>query len=164
MTISSKHVTIVIPVFGKRITSMISLDKIMTRDVVTARISTDIYDAVRMMADGNITGLPVVDEDERLVGVVTEKDVMRYLLNTENIEGTVQDCMTTDVISLNLNDNKLLDVIKILVEKKFRRVPIECEGKLKGIISRRDVILYIFSCALKDRGVINSTVGGKVFA
>ncbi|MHC4212338.1 MAG: CBS domain-containing protein [Planctomycetota bacterium] len=157
---------------------MISIEKIMTRDVVTAMTTTNLYDAVRMMADGNITGLPVVDEDEKLVGVVTEKDVMRYLLNTENIEkdvmryllntenieGTVQDCMTTDVISLNLNDNKLLDVIKVLVEKKFRRVPIECEGKLKGIISRRDIILYIYSCELKDRGVINSSVGGKVFA
>ena len=143
---------------------MISLEKIMTRDVVTAMTTTNIYDAVRMMADGNITGLPVIDEDEKLVGVVTEKDVMRHLLNTENIEGTVQDCMTTDVISLNMNDNDLLDVIKILVENKFRRVPIECEGKLKGIISRSDIILYIYSCELKDRGVINSTVGGKVFA
>jgi CBS domain-containing protein len=143
---------------------MINLEKIMTRDVVTARITTNMYDAVRMMSDGNITGLPVVDEDEKLVGVVTEKDVMRYLLNTENIEGTVQDCMTAEVISLNMNDNNLLDAIKILVEKKFRRVPIESEGKLEGIISRRDVILYIFSCELKDRGVIQATVGGKVFA
>ena len=143
---------------------MISLEKIMTSDVVTAMISTNIYDAVRMMADGNITGLPVVDEDEKLVGVVTEKDVMRYLLNTENIDGVVQDCMTADVTSLNMNDNSLLDAIKILVEKKFRRIPIESEGKLKGIVSRRDIILYIYSCELKDRGVINASVGGKVFA
>jgi CBS domain-containing protein len=55
---------------------MISLEKIMTKDVVTVGRTADIYDAIRMMADGNITGLPVVDEDEKLVGVVTEKDVM----------------------------------------------------------------------------------------
>ncbi len=142
---------------------MENLEKIMTKDVVTAMMATDLYDAVRMMSDGNITGLPVVDEDEKLVGVVTEKDVMRYLLNTENIEGTVQDCMTADVISLNLNDNNLLDVIKILTEKKFRRVPIESEGKLKGIISRSDVILYIFRCALKDREAINDSIKDDVF-
>jgi CBS domain-containing protein len=143
---------------------MISLEKIMTRDVVTTMMTTNIYDAVRKMSDGNITGLPVVDEDEKLVGVVTEKDVMRYLLNTSNIEGTVQDCMTSDVISLNLNNNNLLDTIKILVEKNFRRIPIESEGRLKGIVSRRDVILFIYSCELKDRGVINASVGGKFFA
>ena len=108
---------------------MISLGKIMSRDVVTVRITTDIYEAIRMMADGNITGLPVVDEDEKLVGIVTAKDIMRHLLNTQSTDGKVEDCMTTDVISFNENEN-LLDVINTLVENKFRKVPIESEGKL----------------------------------
>jgi CBS domain-containing protein len=142
---------------------MISLERIMTRDVVTARRTTDVYDAIRMMADGNVTGLPVVDEDEKLVGTVTEKDVMQLLLNTQSTEGTVEDCMTTDVVSFDVKDN-LPDVMKTLVEKGFRRVPIESEGKLIGIITRRDIILYMFSCELKDRGVLTAAVGGKVFA
>ena len=143
---------------------MISLEGIMTRDVVMARTNTSLYEAVRTMADGNITGLPVVDEDDKLVGIVTEKDVIRYLLNTEGIDGTVQDCMSADVVSLNLDNDTMMDAIKILVEKNFRRIPIESEGKVKGVISRRDVILYILSCELKERGVINAAVGGKVFA
>jgi CBS domain-containing protein len=141
---------------------MISLEEIMTRDVVTVRSNADVYDAVRMMVDGNITGLPVVDDDEKLVGMVTEKDVMRRLLNTQSTKGTVQDCMITDVVSFDVNDN-LLDVVKTLVEGGFRRVPIESEGELKGIISRRDIIAYIFSCELKDRGVLGGVVAGKVF-
>ena len=143
---------------------MISLEKIMTKDVVMARTTTSLYEAVRTMADGNITGLPVVDEDDKLVGIVTEKDVIRYLLNTEGIDGTVQDCMSADVVSLNLDDYTMLDAVKILVEKNFRRIPIESKGKVKGVISRRDVILYILSCELKERGVINAAVGGTVFA
>jgi CBS domain-containing protein len=139
---------------------MTSLGTIMTKDVVTVKTSTDIYDAIRMMADGNITGLPVVDDDDKLVGIVTAKDVMRRLLNTRNTEGQVQDCMTTDVISFNEND-KLLDVINTLVENKFRKVPIESEGKLVGIISRRDVISYIFSLELKDRGELTKAIQGK---
>jgi CBS domain-containing protein len=142
---------------------MISLEKIMTRDVVTVGRTADIYDAIRMMADGNITGLPVVDEDEKLVGVVTEKDVMRYLLNTQSTKGKAQDCMTTDVVSVNVNDT-LLNVISILVNNGFRRVPIVSEGMLVGIISRSDIILYMFSLELKDRGVLIAAVGGKVFA
>ena len=139
---------------------MTSLGEIMTRDVVTVRTTTDIYDAIRMMSDGNITGLPVVDEDNKLVGIVTAKDVMRRLLNTRNTEGQVQDCMTTDVISFNEND-KLLDVINTLVENKFRKVPIESEGKLVGIISRRDIISYIFSLELKDRGELTKAIMGR---
>jgi CBS domain-containing protein len=139
---------------------MTSLRKIMTRDVVTVRRTTDIYDAIRMMSDGNITGLPVVDEDDKLVGILTAKDVMRRLLNTRGTEGKVQDCMTTDVISFNENDN-LLDVINTLVENKFRKVPIESEGKLVGIISRRDIISYIFSLELKDRGELTRAIKGR---
>ena len=112
---------------------MTSLDKIMTRDVVAIERTADVYDAIRMMSDGNITGLPVVDEDGKLVGIVTERDVMGRLLTTQSTEGQVQDCMTTDVISFDVNDS-LLDVISTLVEKGFRRVPIVSEGKLAGII------------------------------
>ena len=132
----------------------------MTRDVVTVRRTADIYDAIRMMSDGNITGLPVVDDDEKLVGIVTEKDVMRRLLNTRNTEGKVQDYMTGDVISFNVNDN-LVDVINTLVENNFRRVPVESEGKLVGIISRRDIISYLFSLELKDRGILTTAVRGR---
>jgi CBS domain-containing protein len=139
---------------------MISLKKIMTRDVVTVKATTEIFDAIRMMADGNITGLPVVDEDDKLVGIVTAKDIMRRLLNTRGTEGKVQDCMTADVISFNQNDN-LLDVINTLAENKFRKVPIESKGKLVGIISRRDIISYIFSLELKDRGELTTAIRGK---
>lgn len=139
---------------------MISLKKIMTRDVVSVNRTTDIFDAIRMMSDGNITGLPVVDDDDTLVGIVTAKDIMKLLLNTQGVEGKVEDCMTTDVISFNENDN-LLDVINSLVENKFRKVPIESEGKLVGIVSRRDIISYIFSLELKDRGELTSAIKGK---
>jgi CBS domain-containing protein len=142
---------------------MTSLDKIMTRDVVVVEQTADIYDAIRMMSDGNITGLPVVDGDGKLVGVVTERDVMGRLLNTQSTQGRVQDCMTTDVVSLDINDS-LLDVISTLAEKGFRRVPIVSEGKLAGIISRSDIISYLFGCELKDRGEIAGTVKGKVLA
>jgi len=141
---------------------MISLEKIMTRDVVTVGRTTELYDAIRMMVDGNITGLPVVDDQNRLEGIVTEKDVMRFLLNTQTTEGTVEDCMTADVVSFNADDS-LVDVICALAENGFRRVPIVSAGKLEGIVSRRDVIAYVFSCELKDRGKLVGMVAGRVF-
>jgi CBS domain-containing protein len=142
--------------------SMISPEKLMTHDVVTVGRTADLYEAIRLMSDGNITGLPVVDEDGKLVAVVTEKDVMEWLLATENTDGQVQDCMTTDVVSFDVNDN-LLDVIRSLVENDFRRVPLKSEGKLAGVVSRSDIISYLLSCELKDRGEV-ATVKGKVLS
>ena len=68
--------------------------------------------------------------------------------------------MTSDVISFNEN-GELLDVIRTLVENKFHEVPIESEGKLVGIICRRDIISYIFSLELKDRGELTRAVEGR---
>jgi CBS domain-containing protein len=142
---------------------MTSLEGIMTRDVVTINQDADLYDAIRMMADGNITGLPVLDDAERLVGIVTEKDLLNHLLETNSTDGKVRDCMTLDVVTSDLHDN-LLDVMRTLVENGFRRVPVVSEGRMLGIVSRRDIILYLFGLQLKDRGVIAASLGGKVFS
>ncbi|MHC4639674.1 MAG: CBS domain-containing protein [Planctomycetota bacterium] len=142
---------------------MVSLEKIMSRDVVTVNQNAEIYDALRMMVDGNITGLPVLDDDGRLVGIVTEKDVMSRMLTTHNTQGNAADYMTTDVISFNVNDD-LLDIISALAKNDFRRVPIVSEEKLVGIISRSDIITYLFSLEVKDRGNVATAVKGKVFA
>ena len=141
---------------------MLNLEKVMSRDVVTVNQNTEIYEALRMMVDGNITGLPVLNDDGRLVGIVTEKDVMSRMLKTHSTQGKAADYMTTEVISFTVNDN-LLDVISALANNNFRRVPIVSEEKLVGIISRSDIISYLFSLELKDRGVIATAVKGRVF-
>ena len=141
---------------------MVNLEKIMSRDVVTVNQNAEIYDVLRMMVDGNITGLPVLDDDGKLVGIVTEKDVMSRMLTTHNTQGKAADYMTAEVISFNVNDN-LLDVISALAKNNFRRVPIVSGEKLVGIISRSDIISYLFSLELKDRGKIVTAVKGKIF-
>lgn len=140
---------------------MVNRGKVMSRYVATIAKDADIFDAIRMMVDGNITGMPVVDEDEVLVGMITERDVIRGLLRTQDTEAKVQDYMTTDIVSFNEEGN-LLDIITTLVENNFRRVPIESEGKLVGIISRRDIITYIFTLALEEREVLTTAIGDRL--
>ncbi len=140
---------------------MVNRGKIMSRYVATIAKDADIFDAIRMMVDGNITGMPVVDEDEVLVGIITERDVIRGLLRTQDTEAKVRDYMTTDIVSFNEEGN-LLDIITSLVENNFRRVPIESQGKLVGIISRRDIITYIFTLALEERGVLTTAIGDRL--
>jgi CBS domain-containing protein len=114
----------------------------MTTDVAFVKKDTPVYDVVAMLVDKDITGIPVVDDDMSLTGVITEKDVLRLLCDDPEESGNAEDYMSTQVVSFDQNDD-LIAVCECLVNSHFRRVPIVSEGKLVGIISRRDIIKYI---------------------
>jgi CBS domain-containing protein len=115
----------------------------MTRSVICTREDMPIYDAIRILSNRNLTALPVVDADLRLVGLVSEKDVLRILYEKEDrLERTVGDYMTRKIISFDVNAN-LIDICDCLMEHPFRRVPITEHGRLVGIASTSDVIRAI---------------------
>ncbi len=111
-----------------------------TKMVITTRPETPIYDAIRIMASRNITGLPVVDADLNVVGVLSEKDVLKLLYDTlDRADQTVADYMSTRVVTLDTNAT-LIDLCDCLMSGNFRRVPITEDGKLCAIASISDVI------------------------
>jgi CBS domain-containing protein len=102
------------------------------------------------MVDKNITGLPVLNDDGSLAGVITEKDALKLLYDIENDnQGNVEDYMSKGIVSFNENDS-LIDITDCLIKNNFRRVPIMSKGKLAGIISRKDIIAYILKLRHKD--------------
>ncbi|HUT29077.1 MAG TPA: CBS domain-containing protein [Sedimentisphaerales bacterium] len=117
--------------------------EIMTKDVITVKRTTPIYEAMELLANHDISGLPVVEDDMSLIGILSEKDVIR-LLDTEEgeTEKTVNDFMTQPALFFDVEES-LLDICDFLKKNVFRRVPITHEGKLVGIISIRDVIEFI---------------------
>ncbi len=116
---------------------------IMTRAVICTRPEMPLYDAVRLLAQRRITGMPVIDEELNLIGVLSEKDVLRMLYDTaDSIEQTVSDYMNVGAVSLDVNDT-LIDLCDCMTENIFRRVFITDEGKLAGVVSRSDVICAI---------------------
>jgi CBS domain-containing protein len=115
---------------------------VMTTDVICVTMDTSIYEAIRVLVDNNVTGLPVIDEHRRLVGVVTEKDVLRLLYNVEDHQGTVEDFMSRHVVAFDQNDD-LQAVVDSFKVNHFRRVPILDQGRLVGIVSRKDIVRYI---------------------
>ncbi len=115
---------------------------VMTCGLLTVRRNSPIYSAMDLIATGDITGLPVVDDSMKLVGIVSEKDIIRLLCDPNAKAGLVQDCMTRDVVSFDWDDS-LFEVCHCLINNNFRRVPILDKGRLSGIISRRDIIIYI---------------------
>ena len=121
---------------------MIKARAIVKTNVLSVTKDTDIYEAIRIMVANNVTGLPVIDNDHLLVGIVTEKDVLRLLYNIEDKPDTVEHYMTPNVVSFEQNDN-LTVLAASLRDNHFRRVPILDQGRLVGIVSRKDIIRHI---------------------
>jgi len=128
---------------------------IMNTRVLSISQNEDLYEAINMMALNNITGLPVVDENENLVGIITEKDVLTLLYNLDDKPGLVRDFMTSEVVCFDQEDD-LNDVIDALGTNPFRRVPILNDGRLVGIISRKDIIAYIRGLRHEDQALKDS--------
>ena len=116
---------------------------IMNPAVVTFRPDTDIYQAIKTFLKQRFSGAPVVDDDHRVVGILSEKDCLRVL--TGEIwdglpEGNVGDYMTHPVSTVE-PDTTILDIAGRFLTKPYRRLPVLGEdGRLVGQISRRDVL------------------------
>ena len=125
---------------------MPTLESVMIKDVISVHADTPLSDVIGLLMEHNITGVPVVDDDNHLVGIISEKDtlnsicVVNAMTNGNGFSGmTASDVMSTEVVSFNVDD-KLSDIIKCLNTQDFRRVPILSEEKVVGIISRKDLL------------------------
>ena len=129
--------------------AMYAIRDVMSTDLVTVTKETSIFDAIELLKDHNITGMPVVDEEMRLVGMVSERDMLMAIQSnaamayvSSDIVCDVQSAMTTDVMAFDVDD-PLSAVWKSLKERDFRSVPILSDGTLVGIISLKELILPI---------------------
>ncbi len=117
--------------------------EVMKFGLVTVWEHSPIYEVISKIVEFKITGLPVVNTDMTLAGVISEKDVLRIACDLENRNGQVRDFMTSKVVTFG-PDESLVDICDCLINNHFRRVIIVDEdNRLAGIISRRDIIAYI---------------------
>ena len=107
--------------------------EVMTSDVVTVNERQTVKQAASLMARHRISGLPVVNDDGMVVGIVSEFDVIGK-------QGQqVKDIMTGGLISVTA-DTDLEDVAHILIHQHIKRLPVLEQGKLIGIVSRGDLV------------------------
>jgi CBS domain-containing protein len=116
--------------------------QVMKKGLITVRPESPLSEAIASMADYSLSGLPVVDGDMHLVGMITEKDVMPYFYSRRIPPTKVRDLMTTEVMSFGPDDS-MIGICECLIANQFRRVPIVKDGVLIGLVSRADVIRYI---------------------
>ena len=113
-----------------------NVNEIMTTNVVTVQETSTIEQAARLLASHRISGLPVVNPAGRLIGVVTEYDVLAK-------QGqTIADVMSRGIISVS-PDTNIEEVAHLLASQRIRRVPVLDGDRLVGIVSRSDPVQQI---------------------
>ena len=109
---------------------------IMTKNVVSVETSAKVGEAIRLMKENNVGGLPVVDEKNRVRGIITERDIAG--LFADKISGVrVAQLMSEKVITA-LPTTTIFEVAKTMTAQGFRRLPIISDSKVIGIITAMD--------------------------
>ncbi len=114
----------------------------MTTAVVSVLDDATIDEVFSLLLRHHVSGLPVVDSENRLVGIVSELDLLMLLNNPESDKSHVSDYLSGNVLTVE-EDDLLTDVTDLFLTHNFRRLPVVRDGRLIGVISRRDLVRYI---------------------
>jgi CBS domain-containing protein len=135
---------------------------VMTRTVITVRPQTSLAEAVKRMLENGVSGLVVVDERERVVGILSEGDLLRraetqterrrphwleFLLGPARLAHEfvrahgriIEEVMSPEVITVE-EDTPLGEIVELFEERGIKRVPVLRDEELVGIVSRADLL------------------------
>lgn len=114
----------------------------MVTQVVALRPDMGIFEAVDVLLMNHIAGAPVVDEQRRILGFLSEKDCLKPLVDAayeSDPELTVGKCMAKDIRTIS-EDADALVVAELFMNHPYRRLPVVRDGVLVGQVSRRDFL------------------------
>jgi len=142
--------------------------ELMSSNVITIKKDTTIEEIAHILTENNISGVPVINDNNEILGMVSQKDLLykdvqpRFPAVVELLGGLIflkgvkhyneelkklvamkaEDIMTRNVITVGEED-EVEAIAEIMVEKDVNRVPVVRDGKLTGIVSRADMVRYI---------------------
>jgi CBS domain-containing protein len=132
--------------------AQLTVRDLMTETPRTTSPEMPLRDAAREMLEAGLSALPVVDADGRLLGLLSERELMRHLMGTALLIGsarftppgvqsrrTVRDVMTRQVLCVS-PEQSVADVASLMTNKDVERVPVVREGRLVGFLTRGDIV------------------------
>ncbi|MCW2974952.1 MAG: hypothetical protein JWM06_233 [Actinomycetia bacterium] len=123
---------------------MPTVEDLMTKDVLTVEPSDTIGEAAEKMHDANVGAVVVVEDMVRIVGIVTERDLMRAVAHRARAaEARVRQWMTEDPLTIE-PETPVEDAAKIMFENNFRHLPVVKDGRPLGIVSLRVLSRWAF--------------------
>ena len=131
-------------------------------DVICINQEATIYDAVKTLVKQNIGAILVLEENEKLVGIFTERDSLKQTVRRSDRlkETRVRDVMTTDLI-IGLPDDDSEYLMGIMTSNKVRHIPILDDGNVKGIISIGDLVKTKLHDAQYENRYLKDYIMGK---
>ena len=121
---------------------------IMVRDLVVAAPFTPVREVVKLMKERNVGSVLVVDDKGRLMGIFTERDLVKLVAEGRSLDTPVSEVMSKDLIVAHETD-AIASLASKMLEKWIRHIPVvDGEGKPIGIVSIRDVLRHVLAACL----------------
>ena len=120
----------------------ITIADYMTKNLMTVKQDADVLATIKQLLSHKITCAPVLDQSGKIVGMFSEKDSMKVVLDSaynQGMSGKVADFMNKNVISVNA-ESSIVDLADKFQDSSVRSFPVFDEAKLVGIVSRTDVL------------------------
>ena len=118
------------------------ISKLLTRKIISINENDTIYDAIKLLSENKIGALPVVNNQKKLCGIVSERDIIHAISENKEIKlslSHINSIMTSKVITCN-KDTESNVLMKIMTTNKIRHIPILEKNLLIGIVSIGDVV------------------------
>ncbi len=125
----------------------ITIAEYMTKNLMTVKQDADVLATIKQLLSHKVTCAPVLDISGKLVGMFSEKDSMKVVLDAsynQGMSGKVVDFMNQTIISVNA-DSSIVDLADKFQDSSVRSFPVFDNDKLVGIISRTDVLRALVS-------------------
>jgi NADH:ubiquinone oxidoreductase subunit F (NADH-binding) len=113
-----------------------------TSEIVSISQEHSISDAVKLMSEQNVSGIFIVDEENLLVGIFTERDIVRCVFNNTSMDENLKKMFMRDIITFEPS-TEISTAIAIASRNKIRHLPVVEHGKILGMITFRDLVSYL---------------------
>ncbi len=125
----------------------VEVKEIMKKNVITVNENNSLDELADKFRKYNFHGFPVVDDEGKLSGIVTKKDLLK-IYRRQNLQSVfadqVRDIMVSPVVTVS-PDNTISDVIDVMFEHAKRILPVMDDGKLVGMVCQRDIVTKILA-------------------
>ena len=130
------------------------------RKCFTIEVTSNVKDAADKLTEFNIGAMPVIDSQGNVVGIISERDISRYICNEKlNLDESISKIMSKNIISCDL-EISVSELMETMTNRKIRHMPIIDKHKLIGIVSIGDVVNHIIHKYEVENNALRNYING----
>jgi CBS domain-containing protein len=110
--------------------------------IVTVKQTQTVGDAINTMSDKNVSGIFIVDDNNKLLSIFTERDIVRCVSHDISFDEILKNVIRYDIIKFDPSVD-ISSVISVVLRKKFRHIPVVEGDTIVGMVTFRDLVSYL---------------------